>query len=469
RFQLSLLLNSPSLSLTEREIARLWKYLFPHLNDVHSESGQPLEIIFPGYVNKFSGPDLRAVKIKLGRIEREGAVEIHRQPADWYQHAHHKDPAYNSVILHLCLLSAGDCPTRREDNKFIPLVVMDRYLPEIYAEFKDDFHSVTSRLVSVKHPCFRSFRAKKNKEFSRILEKIGNCWLMKRAAAFNKIPKSGRLWQSLVEALGYTANHSAFRYLARRLGAKRFYQQIEAADSGLELESWLLGVGGWLERPFSGKINRTVYRRRKLWENNFPGKQALVKTQNWNRRAVRPHCYPLRRWIAFGRASRCLGEKWKTWLEKQPIITAGEKFRRLFTAKLSDYFSLPARNYWKFHYTCSDCRHKSVPAPVGETWFDQVIVNVILPWLYFRALAGKTAYRCREVEDILKSYPPVLNNRRTKKIKEQSGNNDFQWKNISQQQGAVFLYKKFCRAGNCESCPLAKKTDSLEFTGVTGR
>ncbi|GAB5416343.1 MAG: DUF2851 family protein [Crocinitomicaceae bacterium] len=48
-----------------------------------------------------AGPDFSHARLLIDGIEWHGAVEIHVKSSDWYQHNHHKDEAYNSVILHV--------------------------------------------------------------------------------------------------------------------------------------------------------------------------------------------------------------------------------------------------------------------------------------------------------------------------------------------------------------------------------
>ncbi len=458
RFLLSGLLTSPSLALSEGEITRLWRYLFPLVDQLETESGERVEVISPGRVNGFSGPDLKGTEIRIGGIVRKGAVEIHRQPADWYHHAHHHDPAYNRVILHLCLRADGHCPTRRKDNKFVPLLVVGNHLPEIERIcdlLRVEEGELSRRLAAVKRPCYRNCACQKAGEFGRSLEQFGKCWLIYRACELGKLRQERRVWQSMVEALGYTANHRQFRALARRMKAAEFYRRVFNAGRRVDRESWLLGRGGWLERPFGRQVNRSIYRRRKNWEKNYPDCDSLVDFRNWNRRGVRPHSYPQRRWLIFAEATGRMKKKWRDWFLDFEKGLKIKRIRRAVREQLEPYFFFSPGSYWKYHYTCSDKKHAPVPRPVGKFWYDQLTLNVILPWLYYRALHNKNSFSTGELEELFVDYPPILKNHRTEKIVRQAGKSEFKWRNILQQQGAVFLYKVKCEQGKCESCPLA--------------
>jgi hypothetical protein len=64
--------------------------------------GREFEILNFGQYNPVeSGPDFSNAKIKINDIIWFGNVEIHIKSSDWYKHNHHKDPAYDNVILHV--------------------------------------------------------------------------------------------------------------------------------------------------------------------------------------------------------------------------------------------------------------------------------------------------------------------------------------------------------------------------------
>lgn len=63
--------------------------------------GRPIEIISVGEHNRDSGPDYSHARIRIGGTEWVGNIEIHVRAGDWYQHRHHLDRAYDTVILHV--------------------------------------------------------------------------------------------------------------------------------------------------------------------------------------------------------------------------------------------------------------------------------------------------------------------------------------------------------------------------------
>jgi hypothetical protein len=127
---------------------------------------------------------------------------------------------------------------------------------------------------------------------------------------------------------------------------------------------------------------------------------------------------------------------------------------------LSDVFRLPGGNYWNHHYSLGDDPHDSVPSPVGSTWFDQLVVNLIAPYLYFVSIRDGDETVRDSINETLRRMSPSLTNRRTRRVTRQWGFDagDFDWENGLQQQGAIHLYKSGCRADRCDQCPFRNET-----------
>ena len=87
----------------ELELQRRWaegRWPAPWLRP--EVGGPPLRVHFAGRWNRGPGPDFRGAILldAHGRAQR-GDVELHRRPAGWRSHGHHRDPAYARVLLHV--------------------------------------------------------------------------------------------------------------------------------------------------------------------------------------------------------------------------------------------------------------------------------------------------------------------------------------------------------------------------------
>jgi hypothetical protein len=88
--------------LLEIHLQQLWSDKRLPFHAFHLINGSPIEICQPGIWNKAgSGPDFELAKIRLDGLTWFGSVEFHLKSSDWYKHQHHKDEAYENVILHV--------------------------------------------------------------------------------------------------------------------------------------------------------------------------------------------------------------------------------------------------------------------------------------------------------------------------------------------------------------------------------
>lgn len=119
----------------ERLLHYVWNYrLFPSTT-METTTGIPVEIIDTGLINRDAGPDFFNAKIKLGDTLWVGNVEIHRKASDWFRHGHDKDPAYDSVVLHI--IEEEDALITRPDGELIPQMILS--VPE---HVEENYHSL---------------------------------------------------------------------------------------------------------------------------------------------------------------------------------------------------------------------------------------------------------------------------------------------------------------------------------------
>src|SRR4051812_31951600 len=114
--------------MKEEFLHYIWKTQQFLRDQLETEDGQSLEIIFPGEHNHDAGPDFFNAKIKIGKMCWSGNVEIHVCASDWLRHHHQEDEAYNNVILHVVLES--DVPVHSNVGELLPTLVLRERISE---------------------------------------------------------------------------------------------------------------------------------------------------------------------------------------------------------------------------------------------------------------------------------------------------------------------------------------------------
>jgi hypothetical protein len=77
----------------------IWANSLLKNRELTTYTGKKVEILQPGSYNRDAGPDFFNARLRIGDVILAGNIEIHLKSSDWYRHGHHKDKAYNNVIL----------------------------------------------------------------------------------------------------------------------------------------------------------------------------------------------------------------------------------------------------------------------------------------------------------------------------------------------------------------------------------
>ena len=138
-----------SFDYSEDLLQFIWEYQLYNSQQLTTSTGEEITIINPGLLNKNSGPDFSNAQLKIGETIHYGAIEIHVNATEWFQHNHHTDKAYNAVILHVCYTNNGIAV--REDGTSIPTIELkDRINQKSLVKYEQLME--TSPLSLVKTP-----------------------------------------------------------------------------------------------------------------------------------------------------------------------------------------------------------------------------------------------------------------------------------------------------------------------------
>lgn len=105
--------------MKEHLLQQLWNSRRFEQRELKSLCGCTFRLLDSGRWNSGDGPDFRLGWLKCSAgarsLELRGDIELHVHEADWQQHGHSADEAYNAVILHVFLFP-GSVPVRLQSG-----------------------------------------------------------------------------------------------------------------------------------------------------------------------------------------------------------------------------------------------------------------------------------------------------------------------------------------------------------------
>ena len=123
---------------------------------------------------------------------------------------------------------------------------------------------------------------------------------------------------------------------------------------------------------------------------------------------------------------------------------------------LLDILQSPEDGFWSWHWTLRSPRLTKSQPLIGPTRVTDLAINVILPWLWTRAVEGGNEKLRIEIERRYHTWPAAEDNSVLKLARQRllggAGRNIF--KNAASQQGLIQIVRDFCGHANsiCDGC-----------------
>jgi hypothetical protein len=507
--------KNSSYNIPERFLRQLWMNQKFSALKLRTTDNQPIEIISTGKTNTDAGPDYANAIIRINGVVYRGDVEIHQRSDDWFGHGHHKDPKYNTVILHVVFNSDPEISsTLTKSKRLIPILSLEKQLDsplrsvwekmilderaerlqtlKCYLQNKDVEESIIRKWLNKLSIERMELKVRRFEE--RIKELIDeDCLQIKEppprygdvpfginpeefplpaqkysVSDFRKINYWDQiLYEGMMEALGYSKNQESFLRLARSVRLKSISDIfINPCPEDREdiIESMLFGAADLLPVPKkdmdseSKKYIRFLKLIRKRYSLSFKNKS--LTSSDWQFFRLRPDNFPTVR-IA---AAACLIKKNSEKGLLKPIvkiiknneIESREKYRMIQTI-----FLIPADRFWKSHYRFGENANKEIMTLIGKNRADDIILNAVVPILMLYARIFKDKEVRQSVIKLFEISPPSAENTITKTITQQIIREKFKLEAAMLQQGAIQLYKFYCVEGKCSECQIGRSIPNL--------
>lgn len=497
-------------NVPERFLRQLWKHQNFATDLLRTLDDRRVEILQPGIPNFDGGPDFTNARMRIGGVLYRGDVELHYDNADWINHAHHTDPKYNSVILHVVFRALPpDQTAKTASDRSLPVLVLEHYLTSSFRELweKMILDERSERLATIK--CFdhnddvdsillQKWLSKlaiervelKMRRFDERLKEL----LDLRKLFLNEPPRYGEvpfginpedlppptrqysmkdfsgayLWEQLIyegfmEALGYSKNQIPFLKLARNIQLRWFDEIVGTSQSenqGVDIEAVLFGVSGFLSAPKRTDDAETKDYVSKL-QQHWKALQPLYRSEccdesEWQFFRLRPDNFPT---VRLAGASRLVSSMLSQRMLKSLIrILKNEELRNKEKYQaIVRLFLVETHGFWKTHYRFGEPAKKNLTMLVGATRADEIVQNVVVPICFLYARIFKDKEVRRATVEIFNYCLPATENSILKTMDEQLVKGKVKLNSARLQQGALQLYKFYCVEERCGECAIGKR------------
>ncbi len=415
------------IKISEKFLHYIWKNKLYNSEELTDTEGNKIEIISPGIQNGDAGPDFFNAKIKIENTIWAGNVEIHIKSSDWNKHNHHKDKAYNNVILQI--VAENDKKCFNADNKPVKTCILnfDKTLIKKYLTLINNPQD-----ISCKNFITETDKFYLNSWLSAMLieraEKKTN-----RAKLLLDFKTGG--WEEIfyiltARAFGFKVNALPFEMLAKSLP---LIIPAKHKNNKFQIEALFFGQAGMLEK----EIKNDKYYSNLKKEYEFLRKKynlTPLETHLWKFLRIRPSNFPTIRISQFA----------------DLIFKSTHLFSKILEAKkiteIEKMFDIKAGEYWNTHYNfgkTSTFKEKKL----GKTAVNSIIINTVIPVLLLYGKEKDKPEITEKALNFLENIKPEKNN--IVKKWEKSG---LKIKNAYFSQALIQLYNEYCTKKRCLDC-----------------
>jgi hypothetical protein len=418
--------------LPESFLHYLWQYQYFARSALRTTEGEDLVVFHPGLHNTDAGPDFSQARIRIGSIDWTGNVEIHYRSGEWRTHRHDQDPSYDNVILHV--VWQDDEPVFARDKSRVPtLELKDRVETEIINRYK----KVVLQPEDI--PCRRSFGAVSDVVKISMLDRALMSRLERKSEPLRADLASTRgdweevAYRALARNFGFKVNQEAFGELGRVLPYRIVQKHL---SHPLQAEALAYGMAGFLDKEVKDEYFVSLRKEFSFLRSKYGLEAAGLKRSQWKFLRLRPGNFPSIR-IA----------QWVSLLAAGPSLLS--KFLNAESVKdMRAFLQTPPSDYWKTHYNfgkSSDITGHTL----GQGSADLVIINTVVPVLFFYGQYHQEQPRIEQAESLLHELPAESNSitRRWTELRLPMGS-------AFDSQASAELYQTLCKRKACLKCAI---------------
>jgi hypothetical protein len=435
----------------ERLLQAVWQHQRLRRDRLRCLDGQTVRVLHPGFVSREGGPDFRGAVLQFGRESpRSGDVEVDVRAGGWKAHGHHRNAAFQNVILHV--IWDGNRPARGAPATLVIRDKLDAPPGELglwlSAEGEPAFPE------HLRGRCCAALQGLSAENRGRLLRDAAEVRFQSKTAQLQSRARQAgweqALWEGLFRALGYKHNTWPMQCLAEQR-----LRWLSGPASVLELQARLLGIGNLLPSELTrSRTSADAYLRRiwdHWWRERGEFEDCTLPVSVWRLQGQRPANHPQRRlalaahWLVAGNLPANL-ERW----------CAAEVPEAGLPRSLMEILQAGRDDFWSWHWTLRSARMKKPQLLLGPGRVTDLAVNVILPWLWIRAAEGKNKSVQQAIERRFRAWPPAEDNSVLRLARQRllGGPPRRELGSAAEQQGCIQIGRDFCDRSDalCRDC-----------------
>jgi hypothetical protein len=447
--------------MQEEFLHYLWKFRLFDNKGLKTIEGEPIEILKTGEPNSDSGPDFFNARVKIGKTEWAGNVEIHIRASDWEAHKHQHDKAYDNVILHV--VHEADKELKRKNGEIIPTLKLKGRIPEgIYKKY------LSFKASNDWIPCGKQIETINAFTLNHWLDRLLIERLERKTLPITESLEGNQnnweetFYQHLAYGFGLKVNAQPFEQLAKSLPLSVLGKH---KDSLLSIEALLFGQAGMLHPSPSlpkGERAQDDYFLQLQKEYEFLKSKFKLKPMDahlWKFARLHPPAFPTIRMAQFANL----------------IYKSLHLFSKIIEAKniysIRSLLHAEASEYWNTHYrfgtsppTPLPGERGAKPKRLGEVTKNLLIINVIAPFLFVYAKQKGEPQLTEIALDFLDKTEAENNS-----IIEKWNSLGVKAENAGQTQALLQLKNEYCAKKRCLECAVGAKLLAPPQPSPSGR
>jgi hypothetical protein len=444
-----LLAEGPAALPPERLLQSIWLHQRLRRDQLHTADGQPLRVLHPGFWNHEAGPDFRGAVLQFGsQPPLSGDVEIDLIPRNWQAHGHQGNPAFAGVILHVVWEGAPPA------SHAAPALALEKFLDTPLAEIQAWAATPASQKwpAALQGACSAPLAELPPEQTAELLRQAALIRFERKAreieARARQVGWEQSLWEGLFRALGYKQNTWPLQRLAELLPRLQ-----PSPASAVAWQARLLGVAGLLPSELS-RAGSDQYLRG-LWDHWWREREnfadVMLPRALWRFHGLRPANQPQRRLALAAH-----------WLASPDFLARLEQWFTHENPKTSPAQSLltclqtPEDDFWSWHWGLRTPKLARPQPLLGAARVADLAVNVILPWFWIRARAGRHESMRQTAEARYLAWPAAQDNALLRLARRRllGRGNPAVAPSAAAQQGLLQIIRDFCDHSNalCADC-----------------